>query len=1172
VSTPQSRFDLSDIAEPSRVPARSVRPVRPRPDKLDLSDIADPSSVPSKSSNPYGAFDSQTEGQWSISDAPKLKDWYSQTYGKDLPVSAFGESETHRAMGLDHSNSLDVALSPTSDEGKAFIAYLKQNNIPFLAYDRAVPGAATAAHIHVGFPSHGGVPAAFDLSDIAEDAPTQADDYGPPVKIEQATSGATGETLALNDRRRQIKPDTSEALPVETRLAPLPQRKTFDNQTMEGRQARDERNARERTQGATLEVDVPLPKGRSDFTQSNPDELVRSAYTSAAAARGVPREFVEKWMRENAPTGYSLHTGAGAEVGVADVINADDYDPQARTLRVKLDAQHLSKIVDDFKLALAKATGIPGMENAKSFSDVDPVTRTLVDPDTSPGEGFVAATSGFARGVGKTAEPIMRVPQAASAGFFAGVRGDVQGGPEVGTFKALHSAYQTLKTGETPPEGKNIIGEWARDSKALAAINPRLPKLLGMGADIVLDPVNLIPLGLGGRLTRALGEGGRLAEGARDLGLFERGFVNPSPLGIEGAAAEELNVVLRARNGNHFLFNTKTSDLIDLSTGELLDVDDAATAHRFGVNATAEELKALQEGASRRAPLDAELFERSGMELPEGYAKDGDVYRYHHSNAQPRDDAGRFSAGAIFDERLDAASAFVGELEMRGYTSATDLRRAEQQFLNAVREETTEAAVRARLSHVLEESFPAKDSARVGGLPEALDELSPEAARFRDKLFEQTKQSPLWKRALQGARDVVTLPKAKAGFDLSATGRQALPQILAHPTYFADAMEAQVKSFASKDAFNTFVESIKQRPDFKLMEESGLFLSSPGGVSEEVFVSGLSKKIPGVAASDQAYSAALDSVRVQAWDNYTQFVSGRPNVTRETYKAIAELINISTGRGIVPILDRSALGRKIVDLLNVPFFSPRNTAAKFGVLSPVRVVRNALNPATRPVAYLQMRDAMRGLATLSTTVGLLYLAGLDVTVNPLKSDFGKLRVGNAVYDLTGGEAASVRYLAQMARSFRTIEQGKKPPRGQTPFALTAHYLRSQLQPAASVVVDAEQGKTFEGKPFTKSQAAADLVVPFVVEDAYKGWVDAGGSTVSDAVGGKDFHTAFGGAARGLPGVFGVGTNFYPKRGTKRFDLSDIAEPAQQPVTNGANVGNAMRPRRLDLSDIAEDGP
>jgi hypothetical protein len=49
---------------------------------------------------------------------------------------------------------MDVAVHPDSAEGRALIAYLRGNGIPFIAFRSAVPGSATGAHVHIGYPSH----------------------------------------------------------------------------------------------------------------------------------------------------------------------------------------------------------------------------------------------------------------------------------------------------------------------------------------------------------------------------------------------------------------------------------------------------------------------------------------------------------------------------------------------------------------------------------------------------------------------------------------------------------------------------------------------------------------------------------------------------------------------------------------------------------------------------------------------------------------------------------------------------------------------------------------------------------------------------------------------------------------------------------------------------------
>jgi hypothetical protein len=91
---------------------------------------------------------------WSIAQASQVQNYFVSKLGRALPVSAFGQTETHNRMGFDHRNSMDVAVHPDSAEGKALIAYLRGNGIPFIAFRSAVRGAATGAHVHIGYPSH----------------------------------------------------------------------------------------------------------------------------------------------------------------------------------------------------------------------------------------------------------------------------------------------------------------------------------------------------------------------------------------------------------------------------------------------------------------------------------------------------------------------------------------------------------------------------------------------------------------------------------------------------------------------------------------------------------------------------------------------------------------------------------------------------------------------------------------------------------------------------------------------------------------------------------------------------------------------------------------------------------------------------------------------------------
>ncbi|HWH78055.1 MAG TPA: hypothetical protein VNT76_11815 [Candidatus Binatus sp.] len=91
--------------------------------------------------------------KWSIREASRVEKFYAQTFGRNLPISALGQSDTHNRLRYDHRDSLDVALHPDSAEGKRLIDYLHKSGIPYLAFRQAAPGTATGPHIHIGRPS-----------------------------------------------------------------------------------------------------------------------------------------------------------------------------------------------------------------------------------------------------------------------------------------------------------------------------------------------------------------------------------------------------------------------------------------------------------------------------------------------------------------------------------------------------------------------------------------------------------------------------------------------------------------------------------------------------------------------------------------------------------------------------------------------------------------------------------------------------------------------------------------------------------------------------------------------------------------------------------------------------------------------------------------------------------
>jgi hypothetical protein len=93
------------------------------------------------------------QAPWSPRNLPTIATAFQKQFGRDLSVSARGQTALHTQLGLDHRNAVDVAVHPDSTEGRWLIEYLRAAGIPFLGVRDTVPGSSTGPHIHIGAPS-----------------------------------------------------------------------------------------------------------------------------------------------------------------------------------------------------------------------------------------------------------------------------------------------------------------------------------------------------------------------------------------------------------------------------------------------------------------------------------------------------------------------------------------------------------------------------------------------------------------------------------------------------------------------------------------------------------------------------------------------------------------------------------------------------------------------------------------------------------------------------------------------------------------------------------------------------------------------------------------------------------------------------------------------------------
>lgn len=92
-------------------------------------------------------------GTFRDADFAKVASAFSHRFLHPLPVSAKGETALHKSLGFDHRGRVDVALNPDQEEGVWLRKFLETARLPYFAFRAAIPGKATAPHIHLGPPS-----------------------------------------------------------------------------------------------------------------------------------------------------------------------------------------------------------------------------------------------------------------------------------------------------------------------------------------------------------------------------------------------------------------------------------------------------------------------------------------------------------------------------------------------------------------------------------------------------------------------------------------------------------------------------------------------------------------------------------------------------------------------------------------------------------------------------------------------------------------------------------------------------------------------------------------------------------------------------------------------------------------------------------------------------------
>lgn len=353
--------------------------------------------------------------------------------------------------------------------------------------------------------------------------------------------------------------------------------------------------------------------------------------------------------------------------------------------------------------------------------------------------------------------------------------------------------------------------------------------------------------------------------------------------------------------------------------------------------------------------------------------------------------------------------------------------------------------------------------------------------------------------------------------DFSAVLRQGGFIVISNPVRGVQALPDMFRAFASDEASYRINHGILARENAPLYARHKLYLSDVGaeGLSkqEELFISRIAGKIPLVRASERAYVTFLNKLRADSFDAMVGTLGRDRMVIAKEADAIANFINVATGRGkMVGSMEKAA------DALNAVFFSPRLVTSRFQVL-----LGQPMYGGTAATRKMIAKEYAKFLAGAGVVIGLGAAAGGQIEIDPRSSDFGKIRFGETRLDPLAGLSQTAVLLTRLATGESKKQDGEIAQiRGEgaqgSVTDTVGRFLRSKLSPVMAAGVDVAAGENVVGEPVTPVSAAARLITPMSFGDIKDAMIEQGVPR---------------GAALSLVSLFGMSMNTYGERSEMR---------------------------------------
>lgn len=383
-----------------------------------------------------------------------------------------------------------------------------------------------------------------------------------------------------------------------------------------------------------------------------------------------------------------------------------------------------------------------------------------------------------------------------------------------------------------------------------------------------------------------------------------------------------------------------------------------------------------------------------------------------------------------------------------------------------------------------------------------VDELR---SSVKPNLGDSLKTAKFYKRA--ALKSAGLTKSLVATLDNSVIGRQGWKTLMTHPKVWAKnslkSFEDIARTYKGREVLDEVHADVVARDNALngLYQKMGLDVyGAKKNFLEEAFPVSFGKVKKTKAgrvvttpfkASEVAFSAWQQRTRADLADQYLNIAKnmGVDITDKRELKSIGKMVNSLTSRGHL-----GKTGERAAEALNNTFFSPRLFKSNIDVLGGhVLTGAGGSNFVRKRAARNLVKMAVGSALALKLASAA---TGGRAEADPRSSNFGKVKIGDTRFDLTGGMAGLVTLGARILPALPFVPgdpQSKSSATGelkrlnsgdfgsQTTFDVLQQFTENKLSPAARVIVDQMNGKDFDGNKPTLASVTKSLTVPLTIQ-------------------------------------------------------------------------------------------